>query len=138
MKGRVRGVAGEAGSLRGAGGRTTATVPTRRTHQGLPGWMLELVREDVHDVIAHGVDTRRAFVRSKVTPEMRKMAEVKLFKKPLVFIVFQASWPASWPSQDDPWSTPNGSLRPKRTSRTAQEDVKTAQLTCQTVQVTCQ
>ena len=75
-----------------------------------------------------------AQVGSKVGPEMRKVAKVKLLKKPLVFTVFGASWP----SQDDPKRTPNGSLRPKRTSRTSQEDVKTAQVTCQMVQVTCQ
>ena len=45
---------------------------------------------------------------------------------------------AFWPSQDDPRRAPNRALRPKRTSRRAQEDVKTAQVTCQMVKVTCQ
>ena len=45
-----------------------------------------------------------AQVGSKVGPEMRKVAKVKLLKKPLVFIVFRAFWP----SQDDPKRTPNG------------------------------
>ena len=63
-----------------------------------------------------------AHAGSKVEPRMRKVAKAKLFKKALVFLVFRASWL----SQDDPKKTTNGSLRPKRTSRTAQEDVKTA------------
>ena len=78
--------------------------------------------------------SKMAQAGSKVEPEMRKVAKVSLFKKTLVFIVFRASWH----SQDDPRMPPNGPLRPKRTSRRAQEDVKTAQGTCQMVQVTCQ
>ena len=77
---------------------------------------------------------KMAQVGSKVGPEMRKVANVKLLKKPLVFNVFRAFWP----SQDDPRRAPNRPLRPKRTSRRAEEDVKTAQETCQMVNVTCQ
>ena len=62
-----------------------------------------------------------------------RVVRVKLFQKQMVFTMFGASWP----SQNDPKMAPNGSLRPKRTSRRAQEDVKTAQVTCETVQVTC-
>ena len=42
--------------------------------------------------------SKMAQVGSKVGLEMRKVAKVKWLKKPLVFIVFRASWR----SQDDP------------------------------------
>jgi len=32
---------------------------TQGTHQCLAGWMLEFVREEVHDIVTHGADTLR-------------------------------------------------------------------------------
>ena len=75
-----------------------------------------------------------AQVGSKVGPEMRKVARQKMFKE----VSGVSMCVSARASQDDPKRTPNGPLRPKRTSRRAQEDVKTAQVTCQMVKVTCQ
>ena len=65
--------------------------------------------------------SKRAQVGSKVGPQMGKVAKVTL-KKTCVFLLFRASRA----SQDDPPRTPNGALRPKRTSKRAQKNVKTA------------
>ena len=56
-----------------------------------------------------------AQVGSKVGPEMRKVAKVKLLKNHLFLLCLGPSW-----------------------AMKTQEDVKTAQVTCQMVKVTCQ